>query len=230
MSDPPSPLIRAENLEYLRKQAKALLRKARDGDPAARAKLGDSPKLADALHAIAREAGFATWPNLQDELKFRDQVRAKHHLGSATPLSHQEKISLGETMSTNQSLKLGPIDQIGLTCTNLEEAQSFYADILGLRLAGEVPNVMKFFACDGTNIVLFKKDKPDPNSCIYFQVPGEPGLLEQKVALLKSRNVKMESDPHVIARNWNGHDVWMAFFRDPSGNLLALKSDVPTKK
>jgi len=24
-----------------------------------------------------------------------------------------------------------------------------------------------------------------------------------------------------------GRDVWMAFFRDPSGNLLALKSDVP---
>jgi catechol 2,3-dioxygenase-like lactoylglutathione lyase family enzyme len=131
-------------------------------------------------------------------------------------------------MSNNQSLNLGPIDQIGLTGTNLEESQTFYADILGLRLAADLPGAMKFFDCDGVNIILFKKDKPQPAGCIYLKVPGEPGLLQQKVAQLKSHGIKMESDAHIIARNWNGHDVWMAFFRDPSGNLLALKSDVPT--
>ena len=89
---------------------------------------------------------------------------------------------------------------------------------------------MKFFGCDGVNIVMFKGDKIAPNSCIYFRVPGEPGLIEKKLEMLKASGAKVESDAHVIARNWNGCDVWMAFFRDPFGNLLALKSNVPIKK
>jgi catechol 2,3-dioxygenase-like lactoylglutathione lyase family enzyme len=133
-------------------------------------------------------------------------------------------------MSNNQSLKLGPIDQIGMTCTNLEEAEQFYCGVLGLRLSGDAPGSMKFFDCDGVNIIMFKKDEVSPSSVLYFRVPGEVGLLEEKVTLLKSRGVKVESDAHVIARNWNGCDVWMAFFRDPFGNLLGLKSDVPCKK
>ncbi|HEV2970672.1 MAG TPA: gluconate 2-dehydrogenase subunit 3 family protein [Pirellulales bacterium] len=136
----------------------------------------------------------------------------------------------GATVATNESLKLGPIDQIGLSCTDLDEAERFYSDVLGLRLSGDVPGTMKFFTCDRMNIVLFKGDSVPPNSVIYFRVQGEPGLIEKKAALLKSSGVKVESDPHVIARNWNGFDVWLAFFRDPFGNLLALKSDVPTKK
>jgi catechol 2,3-dioxygenase-like lactoylglutathione lyase family enzyme len=223
MSDPNStgPPLRAHNLEYLRKQAKALLKSARGGDPNALRRLGNSLHLAAAQHVIAQSAGFASWPKLQDELLFRENVRAQHCLGSALPLQP------GEKMSTDQSLKLGPIDQIGLTCTDLEEAQKFYCDILGLRLASDVPDSMRFFDCDGVNIIMFKADKISPNSCIYFRVPGQPGMIQDKVTLLKSHGVKVESEPHIIVRNWNGHDVWMAFFRDPFGNLLALKSDIP---
>jgi len=223
MSDPYStgPPLRAENLQYLRKQAKSLLKSARDGDADALRRLGNSLQLSAAQHAVARSAGFPSWPRLQDELLFREKVRAQHRLGSAMPLQP------GEKMSTDQSLNLGPIDQIGLSCTDLDQAQKFYSDILGLRLAGDVPNTMKFFDCDGVNIIMFKADKISPNSCIYFRVPGEAGMIQEKVALLKSHGAKMESEAHIIARNWNGHDVWMAFFRDPFGNLLALKSDVP---
>jgi hypothetical protein len=95
--------------------------------------------------------------------------------------------------------------------------------------AADVPSQMKFFGCDGVNIVLFKSDKISRNSCIYFRVPGEEGLLEKKLDMLKAKGVKVESDAHVIARNWKGCNVWMAFFRDPFGNLLAMKSDVPVK-
>ena len=132
--------------------------------------------------------------------------------------------------ATSDSLKLGPIDQIGLSCTDLDEAERFYGGVLGLPLAGHVPGTMKFFTCDGVNVVLFQGDSVTPNSIIYFRVPGEPGLIEQKVERLKSIGAKVESDAHVIARNWNGFDVWLAFFRDPFGNLLALKSDVPVNK
>ena len=132
-------------------------------------------------------------------------------------------------MSPNPSLGLGPIDQIGLNCTDLDLAHRFYGDLLGLRFLGDAPPGLKFFDCDGVRLILFKSDSVPPNSCVYFKVAGEAGLIERKFAILKSAGVKVEEEPGVIARNWNGHDVWLAFFRDPFGNLLALKSDVPAQ-
>ncbi|MDX6708585.1 MAG: hypothetical protein QOI48_4431 [Solirubrobacteraceae bacterium] len=53
------------NLEQLRKQAKEIVRAARDGDPVAVARLGDLPaRLASAQLVLAREHGFASWPAL----------------------------------------------------------------------------------------------------------------------------------------------------------------------
>jgi len=59
-------------------------------------------------------------------------------------------------------------------------------------------------------------------SVIYYRVDDIQG----KARVLKARGVDFESDPHRIARLPN-HELWMAFFRDPEGNLLALMSEVP---
>jgi ankyrin repeat protein len=59
------------NLEHLKKQAHVLLRERLASDPSATALFAsanissDTPKLADALHVIAREYGFETWPKLK---------------------------------------------------------------------------------------------------------------------------------------------------------------------
>jgi ankyrin repeat protein len=56
------------NLEYLKNQAKDLLRRARTGDAEALTRF-HSPnqlQLADALHAVANDYGFATWPKLKE--------------------------------------------------------------------------------------------------------------------------------------------------------------------
>jgi ankyrin repeat protein len=70
------------NLEQQRKLAKDLIRAARDGDAAALARLravrtdAGAPtrsfKLADAQLAVAREAGFDSWPKLVTALQERD--------------------------------------------------------------------------------------------------------------------------------------------------------------
>ena len=63
------------NLEHLKKQARELLNERLASDPAAVARFAafsitsDPPKLADALHVIAREYGFATWPALKLRLE-----------------------------------------------------------------------------------------------------------------------------------------------------------------
>jgi catechol 2,3-dioxygenase-like lactoylglutathione lyase family enzyme len=209
--------FRPDNLEHLRKQAKQLLRGALNGDATALSRfaqvLGTTKSgpltLSQAQLVVAREAGFTDWPQLHNEAAWRQDTRSKHRLGSAS-LQPSES-----DMITSESLNLGAIDQIGLSCTDLDDAERFYCEILGLRSAGDVPGVMKFFACDGVNIVMFKTDSVQPNSIIYFRVPPEPGLIERQLTLLKSKGVRVETDAHIIARNWKDCDVWMAFFRDP---------------
>ena len=58
------------NLEQLRKQAKELVRAARDGDPQAVTRLGDLPvRLASAQLVLARELGQTSWPALVNVLE-----------------------------------------------------------------------------------------------------------------------------------------------------------------
>jgi hypothetical protein len=54
------------DLDQARRRARELLRAARAGDPAARARMrGDrTPRLADAQRAVAADLGFPSWPAL----------------------------------------------------------------------------------------------------------------------------------------------------------------------
>jgi len=61
------------NLEFLKKQAKSLLRDFRERNPQALEKfdtlsLKSAPRLSDAQHLIAREYGFANWPALKEKI------------------------------------------------------------------------------------------------------------------------------------------------------------------
>jgi len=72
------------NLEHLKNQAHTLLRESLASDPSATARFAavgvtsPTPKLADALHVIAREYGFDTWPalKLHIEVASEDPVEA----------------------------------------------------------------------------------------------------------------------------------------------------------
>ena len=59
------------------------------------------------------------------------------------------------------------------------------------------------------------------SSVIYYKVPD----LHQAFETLSSRGVIFEEKPHLIAR-MPDHELWMAFFRDPDSNLLALMSEI----
>ena len=53
------------NLKYYRKQAKALLKAAKLGDPAALKRVVTPTALHDAQFVIAREQGFSNWPRFK---------------------------------------------------------------------------------------------------------------------------------------------------------------------
>ena len=60
-----------------------------------------------------------------------------------------------------------------------------------------------------------------PSSVLYFAVPD----IQAAYGKLKESGVQFEDEPHLIAR-MPAHDLWMTFFRDSEGNLLALMSEI----
>jgi len=79
------------NLEHLKNQARALLRNFQQGDATAKERFasltassaGAVPKLADALHVVAREYGFASWPKLKEHVESLTRILSPAELLSA---------------------------------------------------------------------------------------------------------------------------------------------------
>lgn len=120
-------------------------------------------------------------------------------------------------------LQLSVIGQIAVPVTDLERALMFYRDTLGMKFLFQVPN-LAFFDCAGVRLML---DIPQDgsgergSSVIYFKVDDIHNAYESLI----SQGVGCEGTPHLIAK-MPDHDLWMAFFRDPDENLLALMSEV----
>jgi methylmalonyl-CoA/ethylmalonyl-CoA epimerase len=120
-------------------------------------------------------------------------------------------------------LQLGVIGQIAVPVTNLERAVTFYRDTLGINYLFQVPN-LAFFDCAGVRLML---DIPQDgsgaqgSSVIYFKVDD----INSAYQTLTSLGARFEGKPNLIAK-MPDHELWMAFFRDPDKNLLALMSEV----
>ena len=119
---------------------------------------------------------------------------------------------------------LNAIGQIGITVTQVERAVGFYRDALGLKLLFQVAAPpMAFFDCGGVRLMLSGSESGETySSVIYYRVAD----IQQAFGALRGRGVPFEGEPHLVAR-MPGHELWMAFFRDPDRNLLALMCEVP---
>jgi|SRR6187200_1625323 methylmalonyl-CoA/ethylmalonyl-CoA epimerase len=128
------------------------------------------------------------------------------------------------TIHAPASPGLGEIGQIAIAVKDLGKAVAFYRDVLGLPFLFEAPPHLAFFDCGGVRLMLTLPDKPEydhPASVIYFKVRN----IQETAAVLKSRGVSFESEPHLIAKLPN-HDLWMAFLRDCEQNLIGVMSEV----
>lgn len=125
-------------------------------------------------------------------------------------------------------LQLSSVGQVSVTVRDLGRAVAFYRDTLGLRLLFEVPPKMAFFDCGGLRLMLAVPEEPEfdhPASILYYRVDD----IEAAWRSLAEAGADLRSEPHLIAR-MPDHEIWMAFFRDPEGNTLALLSEVATLK
>jgi methylmalonyl-CoA/ethylmalonyl-CoA epimerase len=122
------------------------------------------------------------------------------------------------------SLSLSRIGQVAVRVHDLDRAVAFYRDTLGMRFLFQAPPNLAFFDCDGVRLMLDipeEREFDHPASIIYYAVAD----IAAATATLKARGVRFDSDPHAIAK-LPDHELWMAFFRDPDENVLALMSEV----
>ena len=116
------------------------------------------------------------------------------------------------------------LGQIAVNAKDVERAAAFYQNVLGLKLLFKAPPGLAFFDCAGVRLMLDRAEKPEfdhPSSVLYFAVPD----IQSAYGKLKESGVHFDDEPHMIAK-MPTHDLWMTFFRDSEGNLLALMSEV----
>lgn len=113
--------------------------------------------------------------------------------------------------------------QVALQASNLDEAVAFYRDILGLRFITryDPPGLAFFDMGAGFRLML---SATASEATLYFRVAD----INNSVKALKKRGVSFLQPPAMIYKDENGDfgkkgtEEWMAFFKDPSGNILAL--------
>jgi predicted enzyme related to lactoylglutathione lyase len=121
------------------------------------------------------------------------------------------------------TMKLQEIAQIAINAKDIARATAFYRDVLGLPLLFEVPPKMAFFNCGSIRLMLSLPENASydhPGSILYYRVTD----IEGTAATLKSRGVTFEGEPHLIAK-MPDHELWMGFFKDTEGNVLALMEE-----
>lgn len=115
------------------------------------------------------------------------------------------------------------IGQIAITVTDVNRAREFYGTTLGMRFLFDAGH-MAFFQCGDIRLMISEAEKPGPRggTILYFKVEDLSAVYEH----LKRDGVEFLDAPHLIAK-MPDHDLWMAFLRDPDGNVLGVMSEVP---
>lgn len=118
--------------------------------------------------------------------------------------------------------------QVAQHAEDLKRAAAFYAALLGAEpKALYDPPGLLFFDVGGVRLLL---EKGAPSSLLYFEV----GDLHGTVAALRSKGVKIISEPHIIFIHEDDllgpadSEEWMAFIEDSEANTVGLVSRIRT--
>jgi catechol 2,3-dioxygenase-like lactoylglutathione lyase family enzyme len=121
-------------------------------------------------------------------------------------------------------LNLNHIGQIALAVADVDRAEAFFGEKLGLRKLYRFGD-LSFFDCAGVRLLLERARDADDiqrSSVIYFRC-ADIGLAVRE---LQARGVSFSENPRLIAK-MEDHDLWMAFFKDPDGHTLAVMQEAP---
>ena len=128
-------------------------------------------------------------------------------------------------MSAPLSPALAEIGQIAIVVSDVAQAVTFYRDVLGLRFLFSAGPNLAFLQAGTVRLMLTlpegRNGEAGKNSVLYFKVAD----LAATHAAIVARGAKNEHAPRLIAK-MPDHELWMAFVRDPDGNLVGMMSEV----
>jgi methylmalonyl-CoA/ethylmalonyl-CoA epimerase len=114
------------------------------------------------------------------------------------------------------------LHQVAQRATDLDRSIAFYRDVLGLRFVARFdPPGLAFFDLGGTRLLL---EQSASSAILYLRVPDVDAAYES----LRGRDVAFDHAPQLVHRDdagqfgTAGDEEWMAFFRDPDDNVVAL--------
>lgn len=120
-------------------------------------------------------------------------------------------------------LALSTIRQIAVTVSDVGSALAFYRDVLGLRFLFSAGPDLAFLDAGGVRIMLSTPQghgSPGANSVLFFLVADAVAAHDELV----SRGAASERAGALTAR-MPDHELWIAFVRDPDGNLVGLMEE-----
>lgn len=127
-------------------------------------------------------------------------------------------------MTSTSTTEITGLRQIALTVSDVSKATAFYRDALGLAFLFAAGPNLAFLDVGGVRLMLSTPEgdfKAGKGAMLYFKVAD---ILATHAAMIE-RGVTFIGAPHLIAK-MPDHDLWLAEFRDPDGNPLALMSEV----
>ncbi len=124
---------------------------------------------------------------------------------------------------------LNTIHQIAMHSSDLDRSIAFYRDNLGAHFIAKFdPPGLAFFRFGSTRVLL---EKNAHRATLYFRVED----IAESVTSLRAKGIQFDAEPRVIYRDDEGlfgpagAEEWMAFFRDPDDNVLAIASQALPK-
>lgn len=124
------------------------------------------------------------------------------------------------------SVQIRKLKQIAIVVNDVPAMAAFYESSLGIKKLFDAPG-MSFFDLNGVRLMLSLPSNAGVdkgNSILYFDTAN----IEQSTDQLKAKGVSFEREPFMVAK-MPDHEFWLAFFRDPEQNLLALSCEKPLK-
>lgn len=119
------------------------------------------------------------------------------------------------------------VTQVAITVSDTPRAVAFYRDAIGLsQLPIPAPPTMAFLMMGDVRLMLSQPEpgfNPGGGTVVYLKVER----IADAVVAMKARGVSFIRDQHIIAK-LPDREVWLAEFKDPDGNALALMSETIT--
>ncbi len=126
--------------------------------------------------------------------------------------------------AASPDVALSELGQIAFTVRDVAESTRFFRDVLRLPFLFAAGENLAFFQAGTTRLMLTLPQGAGTvgqNSVLYFKVAD----IHVAHAAVVARGARDERGP-ALAAKLPDHELWLAFIRDPDGNLIGLMSEV----